>query len=102
MATASTGLQRVVVGVVLLVAGILSLPISAALLDDEGSENWIGPVQLFAMAVLGAVVGGLLPGFVDPDAGRGRGAVIGAVVGVGMAIVGLGLFFVLLVGFSVD
>lgn len=41
---------------VLLVLGMISLPASAYVLDDPGTENWIVPVQLLAMAALGAAV----------------------------------------------
>ena len=49
--------KRVVAVVVLLALGVLSLPLVAYFLDGEGAENWILPVQLVLMAVVGAVVG---------------------------------------------
>jgi hypothetical protein len=92
--------QRVVGAVVLLVAGMLSLPASAFLFDGEGTENWIIPIAVAMMAMLGGVVGSLLPGLAGPDADQQRGALIGAVVGVAMLVVGLVVFFLLLSGFD--
>ena len=40
-------------GFVLLVLGVLSLPAAAYVLDAPGTENWIVPVQLVAMAAIG-------------------------------------------------
>jgi hypothetical protein len=94
----STG-QRVVAVLLLLVAGVLSLPISATFLDGEGNENWIVPAQLVGMAVVGAVVGALLPGLAGSGASGARAARTGAIVGVAMAVVGIAIFFVLLNGF---
>jgi hypothetical protein len=96
----SNGIQRVLALVVLVAAGILSLPLAAALLDGESTENWILPFQLAVMAAIGAVVGYLLPGTAGTGAGRARGATIGAVLGVAAALVGVLLFFLLLNGFS--
>ena len=53
----SRSAQRIVGIVVLLVLGMLSLPATAYVLDDQGTENWIIPVQLLAMAAVGAAVG---------------------------------------------
>jgi hypothetical protein len=97
--TGTTG-QRIVAILILLVAGVLSLPVSAAFFDGEGSENWIVPVQLAAVAAVGAVVGALLPGLAGADSSRGRAMRIGAVVAVGMAVLGVAIFFVILNGFS--
>ena len=88
-----------VLGVVLLlVAGVVFLPLSAAFLDDQGSENWILPVDVAAVALLGGVLGVVLPGFVTGSSRRR--AVIGAAWGVGAAAVGLLVFFLLLSGFE--
>lgn len=100
MATASVNGQRWLAVVVLLVLGVLSLPVSAALFDGEGSENWIVPVAVVLMAVLGAVVGSLLPGLAGPGATQQRGALIGAAVGVAMLVLGIVVFFLLLSGFD--
>ena len=72
-ARTAPGLQRLVALVLLLAAGILSLPLAAFAFDGEGTENFILPAQLAGMAVLGAVVGYLLPGWpVTPPAHAGR------------------------------
>jgi hypothetical protein len=96
--TAGTG-QRVLAVLLLFVAGVLSLPISATFLDGEGNENWIVPAQLAGMAVIGALVGMLLPGLARDGASGSRAAWTGAIVGVCMAVVGVAIFFVLLNGF---
>jgi hypothetical protein len=90
--------QRVVAVVLLLVLGVVSLPLAAAPFDGEGSEDWILPLQLVGMAVVGAVVGVLLPGLAGPGATRGRAAGVGAGVGVACAVLGVLVFFVLLAG----
>lgn len=90
--------QRVVAIVVLIVLGVLSLPLVAAVLDGEGTENWIIPVQLALMALVGAVAGRFVPALAGEGATRGRAAGIGAVVGVAAAVLGLVVFFLLLNG----
>jgi len=96
----SVGLQRTLALALLIGAGILSLPVAAALLDGESTENWIVPFQLTVMAAIGAVLGYLLPGIAGAGAGNARGAAIGACVGVVAALVGVLLFFLLLSGLS--
>ena len=82
----------------LLVAGLLSLPLAAAFLDDQGTENWILPVQLGAMALLGGLVGIALPGFVAGT--TRRRLAVGAAYGLAAALVGVLVFFLLLSGFD--
>jgi hypothetical protein len=82
----------------LIAAGMFSLPLAAYFLDDQGTENWILPVQLGGMAVVGALVGTALPGFVAGP--RKRKAALGAVCGVAAAVVGVVVFFLLLSGFE--
>jgi hypothetical protein len=84
---------------VLVVAGILSLPVAAAAFDGEGSENWIIPAQLGGMAATGALVGLVVPGLTGA-ASPGRRALSGAAIGVGMALLGVLIFFLLLNGFD--
>src|SRR5690242_9373105 len=90
----------VVALLVLLVLGVVSLPLSASVLDGEGTENWILPVQLAAMALVGALAGWLVPALGGRDASRRRGVLVGAALGVGAAVVGLAVFFLLLNGIS--
>ena len=90
--------QRVVGIVVLLVLGILSLPAAASVLDGEGTENWIVPVQLVAMAAIGAAVTIALPGLAREDATTGRRAMTGAWWGLLAAAVGVVVFWLLLSG----
>ncbi|MDZ5662620.1 hypothetical protein SFC79_12670 [Nocardioides sp. S-58] len=92
--------QRIVGIVVLLVLGMLSLPVSASLLDDQGTENWIVPVQLLAMALLGAAVTVALPGLAREGASTGRRAMTGAWWGLLAALVGVVVFWLLLNGFE--
>jgi hypothetical protein len=81
---------------VLLAAGLLSLPIAASFLDDQGTENWILPVQVAVMLAVGALLGVALPGFVGGT--TGRRVAVGAAYGLGAALVGLVVFFLLLSG----
>ena len=95
-----TTTQRIAAVVVLLVAGMLSLPVAAAFLDGEGTENWIIPAQLGGMILIGAGVGALLPGLAGAHTTTGRSARIGAGLGVVFAIVGVAVFWLLINGFD--
>jgi hypothetical protein len=95
----SRSAQRLVGIVVLAVLGMLSLPVSAYVLDDPGTENWIVPVQLLAMAALGAAVTVGLPGMAREGATTGRRALTGAWWGLLAAFVGVIVFWFLLNGF---
>jgi hypothetical protein len=88
--------RRIAACLVLLALGIVSLPVTAYFLDGLGRENWIVPVQLAVMAVVGALVGLLVPVLAGADARPRRGALVGAGLGVGAAVVGAGVFFLLL------
>jgi hypothetical protein len=99
-ANTAPGAQRIAALVLLVVAGILSLPLAAALIDGEGNENFILPTQLLGMAVVGAVVGYLLPGLAGPTASTRRSVWVGAVVGLLLAVLGVVVFFLLLSGFD--
>src|SRR4051812_45969980 len=90
-ARTAPGLQRLAALVLLLGAGIASLPLSALAFDGEGTENLILPVQLGGMAVLGAVVGYLLPGLAGDAATRRRAVWVG--VGVALLLAVLGVVF---------
>jgi len=91
-------MQRVAALVILLVLGVLSLPLVAAVLDGESTENWIIPVQLLLMAAIGALVGRMVPALAGSGATRGRAVLVGAVAGVAAAVLGLLIFFLLLSG----
>ena len=92
--------QRLAALVLLLAAGILSLPLAAAAFDGEGTENFILPAQLAGMAVLGAVVGYVLPGLAGDAASRRRAAWVGVGVALLLAVLGVGCFYLLLNGFD--
>ena len=96
----SRSAQRLVGIVVLLVLGMLSLPAAASVLDGQGTENWIVPVQLVAMAAIGAAVTIALPGLAREDATTGRRAMTGAWWGLLAAAVGVVVFWLLLSGFG--
>lgn len=96
----SATVQRVVGVVVLLGAGILSLPLTAAVLDGDGTENWIVPVQLVLMAGIGAAAAVALPALAPEAATTGRRALTGAGWGLLAALVGLAVFWLLLNGFG--
>jgi hypothetical protein len=100
MASASVTGQRWLAVVILLVLGVLSLPVTAAFFDGEGTENWIVPAAVALMAVIGAIVGSMLPGLAGAGATQQRGALIGAAVGVAMLVLGIVVFFLLLSGFD--
>lgn len=91
-------MTKVLGWVLLLVAGVVSLPLAASFLDDQGNENWILPVDVAVVALLGGVLGATLPGFVA-GATRRR-VVVGALCGVAAAAVGVLVFFLLLSGFD--
>ena len=95
-ARTAPGVQRVVA--LLLTAGIMSLPLAALALDGEGTENFILPAQLVGMAIIGAVVGRLLPGLAGATASTQRAVWVGVGVGLLLAVLGVLLFFVLLNG----
>ena len=59
--------QKVLGALVLMVLGVLSLPLVASLFDGEGTENWIIPVQLILMAIIGAVVTLALPSLIEGE-----------------------------------
>jgi hypothetical protein len=98
--SASIAGQRWTALVILLILGIFSLPVTAYFFDGEGTENWIIPIAVLLMGVLGAIVGSMLPGIAGSGATQQRGAVIGAAVGIGMLILGIVIFFLLLSGFD--
>ena len=82
----------------LLVAGVMSLPLAASMLDDQGTENWILPAQLVVVALVGALVGLALPGFVAGS--TGRRLAVGAAYGLAAGVFGVLAFFLLLNGFD--
>ena len=92
--------QRVVGIVVLLVLGILSLPAAASVLDGQGTENWIVPVQLVAMAAIGAAVTIALPGLAREGATTGRRAMTGAWWGLLAAFAGVVVFWIAINGYG--
>lgn len=92
--------QRVLGVAVLIVAGMLSLPLSATLLDGQGTENWIIPVQLVVMAVVGAALALALPALAPEGAPTPRRALTGVGWGLLAAIVGVLVYFLLISGIS--
>jgi hypothetical protein len=92
-------IQRLVALVVLLAGGVVSLPLSAYYVDAV-SENLILPAALVGMALLGAVVGALLPGLARAGSSRARAARLGVVIGLVLTVVGTLVFFLLLSGFD--
>ncbi|GGD09020.1 hypothetical protein [Nocardioides daphniae] len=92
--------QRAIGAVILLVAGMVSLPFSAAFLDREGTESWILPVQFAVMAALGAETAVVLPALARPGATTVRRALTGVGWGLLAALVGVAVFWLLLNGFE--
>ncbi len=97
-ARTAPGVQRLSALVLLLTAGIISLPLAALAFDGEGTENLILPAQLGGMAVVGAVVGFLLPGLGGASSTTRRSVWIGVAVGLLFAGLGVLFFFLLLNG----
>lgn len=93
-------MRRIAALLVLLALGVVSLPLVASVLDSQGTENWILPVQLLLMAALGALAGWLVPSLAGGTPTRGRAVLVGAAIGVGCAVVGVVIFFLLLGGIS--
>lgn len=93
-----TASQRPIALALIVFDGLISLPVAAALLDGESTDQLIIPVQLVVVAVLGAMVGALLPGLAGAGASRARGAAVGAVVGLVAALLSIALFALLLGG----
>ena len=96
----SPTVQRVGGGLVLLAAGILSLPFAASFLDGPGTENWIVPAQLLAMLAIGAAVTVGAPALARRGASVGRRALTGMWWGLLAAFVGVLVFWFLLTGFG--
>lgn len=91
------GASRAIAAATLAPAAALSLPIAATFLDHPpGRENWILPAQLGGMGLLGAGIGATLPALVSSTAGRGRGALVGAGLGIAGGIVADVAMFTLL------
>jgi hypothetical protein len=91
-------IQRLVGAAVLLVGGGFSLPVTAYLLDGPRTENWILPVQLGAMALVGAACAVALPVLAPAGASPRRRALVGAGWGLLAALVGVLVFWFLLNG----
>jgi hypothetical protein len=90
--------QRTIGIVVLLGAGMLSLPVAASLLDGRSTENWIVPAQLVVMGLVGAAVTIALPALARAGASTGRRALTGAWWGLLAAFVGVLIFWFLING----
>jgi hypothetical protein len=95
----SPAAQRVVGVVILLATGVMSLPLAAYVLDGRGTENWIIPVQLLAMAVIGAALTVALPALAREGAPTGRRIRTGMWWGLLAALVGVALAWFLVSGF---
>jgi hypothetical protein len=96
----SRSAQRLLGIVVLLVLGMLSLPVTAYVLDDPGTENWIVPAQLLAMAAVGAAVTVALPGLAREGAPTSRRAMTGAWWGLIAAFAGVVVSWIAISGWS--
>ena len=91
-------LQRVIGVAALLITGVLTLPLSAALLDGEGTENWIVPAQLVAMAIVGVAVTLALPAMARAGAPTPRRVMTGLWWGLIATMIGDSIFWFLLSG----
>ena len=93
-----TRAQRAIAVVVVVVAGVVTLPVVAGLLDQVVDENLLLPLHLVVMAAIGAVVGLVLPGIARAGSSKQGVAFVGVMYGIGGAAAGLLLFFLLLNG----
>lgn len=71
---------------------------AATVLDQAGPDGLILPAQLVGMAGFGALVSWQIPGVVGEARSVGRRAWVGATLGVGFALLGVGIFWVLIGG----
>jgi len=93
-------LHRPLAVLLLLGAGVFSLPLSALYLDGRDTENYVLPAAFVAMAVIGAIIGSVLPGVAGKHASVSKGRWVGALIGMGMVVLGTVVFFLLLNGFD--
>jgi hypothetical protein len=98
MSSTPSRISRIVATVLLLGLGLLSLPLVAIFFDGEGQENWIIPVQVVVMALIGAGVGLLVPSLGGAGASKVKSAVVGALIALAGVVLSLVLFFLLLSG----
>jgi len=91
---------RILVGAFLVLLGIFSLPLVAVVLDGDGQEGWIIPVQVVLVTLVGAAVGYALPLLAGEGALRSRGALIGVLTGLVGVVLGLVMYFLVLSGFE--
>ena len=91
---------RILVGAFLVLLGIFSLPLVAIVLDGDGQEGWIIPVQVVLVTLVGAAVGYALPLLAGEGALRSRGALIGVLTGLVGVVLGLVMYFLVLSGFD--
>lgn len=91
-------MKTVLTRAALVVLGMLSLPLTALLVDGSAADEWIIPLQLGAATVVGGVLGLVLRGVAAGHAWR-RFAV-GALLCLAGTVVGALVLFALLVGIN--
>lgn len=92
--------HRVIAVVVLLVTGVMSLPLAAAVLDGQRTGVFIIPAQFLIMALIGAGGAVAVPALAPAGASPRRRALLGAGWGLLAAMFGLVVFWLLLNGFG--
>lgn len=92
--------QRIIAMIVLAVAGFLSLPLAAWVLDGSSISENVLPFQLLVMALIGAGLAWWLPALAPPSALMRTRLLIGAGWGLLAAVIGLIGFWLLLNGFG--
>jgi hypothetical protein len=80
------GWQRAIGAAVVVPAAALSLPLTAAFLDDKIDENWLFPVSFAGAAGAGAAAGAAMPAMFGSGRSRLAGAAIGAGIGIGISV----------------
>ncbi|MFS0886788.1 hypothetical protein [Aeromicrobium sp. 179-A 4D2 NHS] len=93
------GYRRVAIAGVLMLLAIGLLPATAAVLD-EVAEDWVLPVYVVVMLVIGALMWAFLPVVVGETRHVAHRALVGACAGLACAAVAMLVFFALLNGYS--
>ncbi len=95
--TPVSAIRRLIAVAVLIMLGVISLPMVAAVIDTI-DENLIAPVHIALMLATGVGLWTLVPGVASPDQSTARGVAVGAAVGFVGAVAAYLLFFWMLSG----
>lgn len=93
------GYRRVVIAAGLGLLALVLFPTTSAFLD-ETREGWVLPVFVAVMVVVGALVWAFVPMVVGETRHVAHRAAVGAVAGLGAALMAMLVFYLLLRGYS--